>query len=389
MTDVRISLAVVGVTGELPPPVPLGDSVDVRITAVDAVSGAAVAATGVTLRVAQPSGEVATYTAAEMTAGAAGIWTKSLLLDVAGKWLARPAATGPVAAVGHDLPLTVSPSDTATIPIPATVRGAADVVAAAVAAGAALIASALTPALAITRDPLATDDAAAGGRALAVILNLDSATVHDCLDATNGAARWMRRGVSPMLPRQAGLGLIYSAPGIALSTAAPVAGVLYLRKVMCWERGALMAVLVRSSAAANSAPNAGFKASVFADHGGRPSALLSQDTVGMALGVTALAWSSPQSLTPWPGPLWVGMEFTAQFTGAAASVLPPIVGFHGDDYSAEAEIGVAALDNNLALQGFQVAKTWAATMPVFTTADDWTTRELRGNGMPMPRLRFA
>lgn len=131
MTDVRISLTVVGVTGELPPPVPMGDTVDVQITAVDAVTGAAVAATGVTLRVAEPSGDVTTYTAADLTAGATGIWTKSLALDMAGQWLARPAATGPaVAAVGADLPLTVLPSDTAVTPIPTAARVATDLSAA-------------------------------------------------------------------------------------------------------------------------------------------------------------------------------------------------------------------------------------------------------------------
>jgi len=257
-------------------------------------------------------------------------------------------------------------------------------------AGTAAVAAALAPAQYLLRDPAATDDDAHGQRALSVILNQPTGGIWDCLDPATGAAIWVQRSPKVALARQAGKSFWYIAKGRQITTVAPSAGKLYLRKYSITERGQLMSIAVKTAVSLNTAPNTGMKACVFRDVAGRPRDLLSQDTVGASLGTTLAVWYSPQLLAVVPGPIWIGMEFTTQFdAGQSANSLPAMKGADGADGEAESEIGVADINNNLALQGFQVTKTWSASLPTFSSSTDWTALELRGNGMPLPHVQFA
>lgn len=106
MSFVRAALSIEGVTDALPPPVTIDASLQLRLAFTD-VAGAAIATSGVTLKIARPDGVELEVLASAMEVGGTGVWLYATPLDQPGQWRFRG---GSADASTADLPVTVTGS---------------------------------------------------------------------------------------------------------------------------------------------------------------------------------------------------------------------------------------------------------------------------------------
>lgn len=74
----------------------------VRLTGTFTVSGSATNPTTVTLTVRDPSGNLDTYAASDMTNSSTGVYYKDVSIDQSGKWYYEFLGTGAVATAGEN-----------------------------------------------------------------------------------------------------------------------------------------------------------------------------------------------------------------------------------------------------------------------------------------------
>jgi hypothetical protein len=91
---------------------PIGTEIDIPVTFTDALTGAAVDPTDVTLQIKNPDGNVDTwkYSLAELTKLSTGNYSRPQLLDKPGKWWYRYTATGAYKGATGDVCIEVDGS---------------------------------------------------------------------------------------------------------------------------------------------------------------------------------------------------------------------------------------------------------------------------------------
>lgn len=239
------------------------------------------------------------------------------------------------------------------------------------------------------RSPGASDDQAAGYRLFSRFFDTGRQVVHELVDAANGAATWVRRGVAPELPRRVGEGRWYCAPVQTVTNVSGSEGFLHLRPMILHERHTVIGLSVRSAATLGTGANTGMRAYIYRDGGGRAlGAPIAEDAVGVALGSVG-AWHCLLSAVLPPGAWWFGFEFTRQFSagGPLETALPVMLCANANDWTLAAQLGVNALANQ-APQGFRVAKAWGAAAPSFAANFAWDDAAVT-SGMPIPFLRIS
>jgi hypothetical protein len=281
-----------------------------------------------------------------------------------------------------------SPGESAVAQAARAARAVAEGAAAVAQAAVNDVEAAVATTTAAVLTPGAAEDQTQGYKAFSRILDTDRLVVHECVDPAEGAAAWVRRGLSPELPRRQGQARYYCAPATSTTTSAPTTGRLFLRPMILHERHQLIGVAVRSAAALGVGANTGMKASIYASREARPfGAPIAADDLGVALGTNSTYDSLLAGLLN-PGAVWIGVEFTDQFDALGpVEALPNVLCSNPNDWTVPGQMGLLSLANQ-GPQGFSIAKAWSAPPPTFAAGFDWDAVGLV-TGVPIPFLRLA
>ena len=237
--------------------------------------------------------------------------------------------------------------------------------------------SALAKSMATTRDPIGSDDFAAGYRVFSIWTNTDTAALFICTRDTTAAAEWTQ--VLPG-PRYVS-GRYYGDIGRG-TTGVAVKDYLFFRPFRARQRMTAAAVMVRMAGALGSSANSAMRAAIYAAADGRPiGAPLAFDNVGAAIG-NAGAYEATTPVVLPPGDYWLAVKFIDQFdTGQALTAFQNLLMVDANDFSVAAEHGFTTLTTTASV-GFRVATTWAAAFPTFAANFDWTSVSITTNSVP-------
>jgi hypothetical protein len=238
---------------------------------------------------------------------------------------------------------------------------------------AAQLASQVAPTLLLTRDPLPTDDSAAGIQVFSPALNTNTGRWFVCLGAAVGAAVWR------MVPFDLGAthisGLTYPIDDIVHVTniAVTAPDVLFLNVFELHERVLLSALVQRIF---TGGTGSAVKQAIWADAGGRPiGAPLVQDAVGVATTASNAQAVGPVAGGIGPGRLWYGAKHTGSVLPFALSI--------GSTYHGQARrIGRAGILANNTMTALSIASAYAAAMPTFAGGEAFGEHVTGGVAVP-------
>lgn len=228
----------------------------------------------------------------------------------------------------------------------------------------------------LTRNPLVSDDSAAGYGVFSRIGNTNTRREWACVDPAAGAARWLP--VAWALNTAYRSGRWYGRRGLhSAANLVPAVDTLYVYPIGVRERVQIDQIGFRNF-------TAGVGSSV-------KMALYLPGANGMPTGAPLV--SDPTGLATTSGPADVVMPVTATlqppYVWAAqvhtGSTLPIAISRGTTFYDMEDDLGRATLASNTALAGLSRAQTFSASWPTFTGSETWD--DVVVPGIPMMLFR--